>query len=270
MKTYGICAGVVPKTWTTSHVVEWFEGAILCIDVDPDGALYLEKWCDCDDDFSRYLLVKTDIETVRLYMDRKISMLDALTRVSDQAWIFDQPRPHLLEHEMKALTYVVKISDLPTSYLPSKDAMHDPELCPDADQIRNDPDLRGRAGVASSPPTPVPAPSSAFEMFPPPPPGWAIRIDDDKARAQYVLSLCADSAEEAEDLSLVEADRHIVDFVREALEWAKDNGDAEYDVARSKWSKERAEDPIIGASFPKKRIWILEQILAAATKQRRL
>ena len=98
------------------------------------------------------------------------------------------------------------------------------------------------------------------------PPGWAVRSDGE--RTQYMLALCADTAEQAEAMAADEAQRFVVDFATTIAQWISTNESgtcpAKYDWRAE---RERIERMGLGVIAPFKQ-WRSEQIIAMAERSR--
>ncbi len=113
--------------------LEAFEGTILSELQGASGEVYVEKWCtyvggDSRDGtrLSRMLIVPTYPDAIAAYLDKKMTMLDLLTkRNNDVGFIVDWQK-NTIVYARK-----VRVSTLPTSYLPKLGCMHDDSLRPD-------------------------------------------------------------------------------------------------------------------------------------------
>ena len=100
----------------------------------------------------------------------------------------------------------------------------------------------------------------------PPPTGWAVRSDG--TTTQYMLALCADTAEQAEAMAADEAQRFVVTFATTIAEWIStyENGTC---PAKDDWraERERMGRMGLGVIAPFKQ-WRSEQIVAMAERSR--
>lgn len=105
---------------TFYKTVEEFDGPILDLWTDENGALWARKWCD----HGISMLNKTSTARIRAYKAKKISMLQLMTEFVDTVMIQD-----LITQEIVPK----KNSDLPKSYFPSEDAFYEESLAPEAE-----------------------------------------------------------------------------------------------------------------------------------------
>lgn len=122
----------LPKPLRFIRVLEHYEVDILTEYKSEEGNyIYLEKWCDTDEERHRYLIVRSDIRPLALYLAKQMDMLTLLRYSSDGfGFIIDKN----INGETTAV-YRVLLSDLPAEYLPSADAYHELELRPEWDVI---------------------------------------------------------------------------------------------------------------------------------------
>jgi len=101
----------------------------------------------------------------------------------------------------------------------------------------------------------------------PPPTGWAVRSDGEAT--QYMLALCADTAEEAEAMAADEAQRFVVEFATTIAEWILTDEDGSISPAKYDWRSERYRMARMGLGeiVPFKQ-WRSEQIVAMAQGRR--
>lgn len=107
--------------------LEAFDGPLLSELRAIDGAVYVEKWCTCDEGsrVTRTLVVRSSAQRIADYLAGRVTMMTLLTE--------DRGIGLLCDHGPDGLQRVapVAIADLPPRYLPSAGAYHDPELAPD-------------------------------------------------------------------------------------------------------------------------------------------
>jgi len=116
---------ILPYELELQEVLEYFEGDILRSYVDKkSGDLFVEKWADCSDNRNknRFLLFKSSERDIDDYLNKKINMLDLVCK-GEEYWLMDYyTKSHSVE------TFKVLFSQLPKSYLPTEQAMHDETL----------------------------------------------------------------------------------------------------------------------------------------------
>jgi hypothetical protein len=105
--------------------LEAFEGPILTELRTARGVRYLQKWCMFHGGASRSLVVRSDPRSIALFLSKRMTMLDLLTRPNDDVgFVVDRTEGGL--HGVQ----LVQVSTLPDSYLPEADAFHDDDLRP--------------------------------------------------------------------------------------------------------------------------------------------
>lgn len=108
--------------------IEWYEGPILSLCRDEAGSLYLRKWAD----LQHSIVVKTTKELVQEYEDGRLSLLDLLRADGDRGWLevatFALGGRYPISHSFEEGV----VSQMKPSFLPTPDAMHEPELRPKA------------------------------------------------------------------------------------------------------------------------------------------
>lgn len=105
--------------------LEAFEGPILTELRTSGGVRYLQKWCAFHEGASRNLVVRSDPRSIALFLSRRMTMLDLLTKPNDDVgFVIDRREDGI--HGVQ----LVQVSTLPDSYLPEPDAFHDDDLRP--------------------------------------------------------------------------------------------------------------------------------------------
>src|SRR5262249_14769258 len=116
-----------PRPLVFVRDLEEFDGPILSEYKTEDGSLYLEKWCDRDEDHGliRTMVVRTERRPLAEYLASRISMYDLLVGPSDGVgFIMDRHAADV--HRIS----VALLADLPPMYLPQHNAFHDMALRP--------------------------------------------------------------------------------------------------------------------------------------------
>ncbi len=108
--------------------LEWFEGALLSLFVEPkSGSLYMLHWLDLADGNNRWLFFQVSPRALQLYLQGKLSNQDVFfLDLSPTAKLLDLNGDGVV----KAVAEIAKPA-LPVDYVPSKDGYFQPELCPD-------------------------------------------------------------------------------------------------------------------------------------------
>lgn len=114
---------MLPYELELQEVLEYFEGDILRSYVDKkSGSIFIEKWADCSESKNRFLLFKSSEKDLEDYLGKKTSLLDLVCKGEDY-WLIDYyNKSHNFE------SFKIHFSQLPKSYLPHDDAMHDETL----------------------------------------------------------------------------------------------------------------------------------------------
>jgi hypothetical protein len=117
----------LPRKLEFVRDLEAFDGPILSEYRAADfGAVYVEKWCACDQDVSRFLLTRTDHRSLAEYLAGRITLWDLLILKGDGVgFLVDRRGSNLV-----ALS-IAPIERLPEQYLPDQAAYHDQSLRPD-------------------------------------------------------------------------------------------------------------------------------------------
>lgn len=130
LPTIGKPTHALPRRLLFTRDLEEFEGPILSeYRTEEGGGAYLEKWCARDDATQRFLLVRSDLRSIAQYMARRLTMLQLLSESSDGVgWLID--RSFGAHNRLNETFYVVTLDELPSSYMPEADALHDESLRP--------------------------------------------------------------------------------------------------------------------------------------------
>lgn len=112
--------------------IEWFEGPILSELRDGAGSPWLLKFATCAEYGRspwRFLLVRSTPDAIADYIRGRISMFELLHAGGDAALVVDYTGAQAVG------AWSASLSDPAVAgYLPEHDAMHDPDLRPDAAQ----------------------------------------------------------------------------------------------------------------------------------------
>lgn len=126
MQDFGIRIDRLPRTLNYVRTLEGYEGDILAeYKAESGGSVYIEKWCDCEGNLNRYLIVRTEQRAIAEYLGKRISMLDLLQKASDlNGFLIDRDPNRTIVN-----IFSVRLAEIP-QYLPSPEAFHDENLQP--------------------------------------------------------------------------------------------------------------------------------------------
>jgi hypothetical protein len=124
------------------HDIEYFDGPILSEYRSGSGNVYVEKWCTTLEKEGairgqRFLVVRVNANRIADYISKRITMLELLVGASDDVgFLVDRVNgvkngPVIDQIVMMESVQFVRVSTLPSSYLPRPDARHDDSLRPD-------------------------------------------------------------------------------------------------------------------------------------------
>jgi len=101
--------------------LEYFDGPLLSELRDKHSNLYIEKFCSCDQEKQRTLIVRSDEKSISEYLNSNLTMFGLVVEKSSNiGWLCDY------DNEGNRKFYIVEVSELPKKYLPSFYAYHDP------------------------------------------------------------------------------------------------------------------------------------------------
>lgn len=114
-----------------------YEGPLLSHYVSEHGDNYVFYWVDADDTYNRWLLVRTTLDALRLYVNKEATLRQLISNPEDGiVWVTDVDNDIQFHNSM-----MVPISNLPSEYLPTQDSYYefendDPLLSDDTDTYR--------------------------------------------------------------------------------------------------------------------------------------
>jgi hypothetical protein len=122
---FGATFGALPFL-THERDIEAHEGPILSELRSPGGALFVEKWCACQGDVVRTLVVRSDQRALAEYLVGRTALIELLTKPNNDVGF-------LVDRSVKEPRRVqlVQVSSLPSEYLPKPGAKHDVTMRPD-------------------------------------------------------------------------------------------------------------------------------------------
>jgi hypothetical protein len=99
----------------TLRILEQFDGYILLEVISEEGIVYVQKWCSPEED----VLCKITTKRIKAYLNKKINLHDLMFEFNEEVLVYNKKK-----NEYKA----VKISGLPSTYPPSRLAMHEEDI----------------------------------------------------------------------------------------------------------------------------------------------
>ena len=105
--------------------IENFEGPLLTLFENTNKRLFLFDWIDNDDTFNRWLVYTPKAENILKYINKQLSHYELIMSVSNDFIIVEIDK-NLQIHSAKK----VSKNNLPSTYLPDKDAVFDSTDCP--------------------------------------------------------------------------------------------------------------------------------------------
>lgn len=103
--------------------LEYLQGPILTLLADDCGNLFIEKYCEEDNESMRMLRVRTSQKLVDDYLSRNISMYDLLEMSDNGICVLVD---YFIDGSFDAT--ILHIDSIPEYYLPRKTAFHEPLL----------------------------------------------------------------------------------------------------------------------------------------------
>lgn len=102
----------------------YFDGPLLSHFISPNGENYLFYWCDVDDVFNRWIILRTDLLTIQKYIDKKISLKEILTQPEDGfVYVAD------IDDSICYQSIQILLADeIPTEYIPQDNSYYNFEL----------------------------------------------------------------------------------------------------------------------------------------------
>lgn len=99
----------------------FFEGPLLSHYMSERGDNYLFYWVDSDVYFNRWLIIRTSLETIQLYLEKKIPLYDLIAKPNDGFLYIVDIDDNIEYHNLKLITPDV----LPEDYLPELDSFYE-------------------------------------------------------------------------------------------------------------------------------------------------
>lgn len=99
----------------------YFDGPLLSHYVTEKGDNYLFYWIDEDDECNRWMVIRTDYDNIKRYINHQITLLDVLTTPTDNiVYTMDVDNAGNY-HNFQ----VHALEDLPEDYLPTSDSFYE-------------------------------------------------------------------------------------------------------------------------------------------------
>lgn len=98
-----------------------YEGPLLSHYVSEHGDNYVFYWVDTDEKYNRWLLVRTTLDALRLYITKDITLRQLISNPEDGVvWMTDVDNEIRFHNSM-----MVPVSNLPDEYMPAQDSYYE-------------------------------------------------------------------------------------------------------------------------------------------------
>lgn len=111
----------------------YYEGPLLSHYVSPAGENYLFYWVDSDDHYNRWLVVRTDENTIERYVSGQVSLHSVITKPNDGFVYMVDIDNDIQYHNIK----VLPPTEFPDDYLPDEDSFYLNAKQPNSEVIRS-------------------------------------------------------------------------------------------------------------------------------------
>ncbi|MDR1918984.1 MAG: hypothetical protein LBQ65_04975 [Tannerellaceae bacterium] len=98
----------------------YFDGPLLSHYKSNKGENYLFYWVDADDKYNRWIVIRTDISSILLYLEKRISLHAIITQPNDDFVYIVDIDNGLNYHNIKLLP----IASLPEDYTPTENSFY--------------------------------------------------------------------------------------------------------------------------------------------------
>lgn len=96
------------------------EGPLLAHYMSDDGSHYLVCWVDADERYNRWVILRTNITSLRRYMAKQVTLKQLISLPADHIlWVTDIDNAGVQHH-----TLVLTPAQLPAEYLPTDDSYY--------------------------------------------------------------------------------------------------------------------------------------------------
>ncbi|MBQ0021481.1 MAG: hypothetical protein KBT39_13300 [Bacteroidales bacterium] len=101
----------------------WFDGPLLSHYMTESGDHYLYYWVESDEEYNRWMLVRTNIIAIKDYVQRRTTLRKLISAPEDGiVWVADVDDNLNFHH-----TTMLSIAALPEDYLPEENSYYDGE-----------------------------------------------------------------------------------------------------------------------------------------------
>jgi len=98
----------------------YFDGPLLSHYISDKGENYLFHWADADDDYNRWIVLRTDILSIQQYLDKKVNLRSLIMEPND-GFVFSVDIDADLNYTN---IRVVPVEAIPEEYLPTEDSFY--------------------------------------------------------------------------------------------------------------------------------------------------
>lgn len=107
----------------------YFDGPLLSHYMSDKGENYLFHWADADDDYNRWIVLRTDILSIQQYLDKKVNLRSLIMEPND-GFVFSVD----IDNELNYTNIkVVPVEAIPNEYLPTEDSFYSFKMEDDID-----------------------------------------------------------------------------------------------------------------------------------------
>lgn len=107
----------------------YFDGPLLSHYMSDKGENYLFHWADADDDYNRWIVLRTDILSIQQYLDKKVNLRSLIMEPND-GFVFSVD----IDDELNYTNIkVVPVEAIPNEYLPTEDSFYSFKMKDDID-----------------------------------------------------------------------------------------------------------------------------------------
>lgn len=107
----------------------YFDGPLLSHYMNDKGENYLFHWADADDDYNRWIVLRTDILSIQQYLDKKVNLRSLIMEPND-GFVFSVD----IDDELNYTNIkVVPVEAIPEEYLPTEDSFYSFKMEDDID-----------------------------------------------------------------------------------------------------------------------------------------
>lgn len=107
----------------------YYEGPLLSHYMSSKGENYLFYWVDVDDEYNRWVVIRTDIFSIQQYLEKKVTLHSVITHPNDGFVYTVDIDNDIQYHNIK----VIPIDDLPEEYIPTENSYYSFEVKDDMD-----------------------------------------------------------------------------------------------------------------------------------------